>query len=312
MPLLLILRGRGPLRIAESAGRGISDYTELRVDSPEEAESAVVGIVEDPRWNAVALNNVVKTSPTATLARSLARSRGWLIFELATNVAPRVRLEGSWEDFYRTKRERKARHNLDRALRRLQEVPGFEVTHHHESHDVEAALVEAFALDAANPKGVHGRWAFSGDLARPFYREVARRFAERRWFELSMMRAAGGPLAFAYSFVWEGTYYYYKARAAVNDPLSRFSPGAVLLKLLLERSFDQGLTRFDLMLGDEPYKAAWATEHDPVGSMYLARRGSANAVAWWTLKETRRLRERARRSARLRGLVARGIRVIGR
>lgn len=69
---------------------------------------------------------------------------------------------------------------------------------------------------------------------------------------IDLMTVAGSPVAAAFSFVEPEALYLYNS--AYAEDASDASPGIVLLALMIERSIDEGLQRFDFLKGDEPYK----------------------------------------------------------
>jgi CelD/BcsL family acetyltransferase involved in cellulose biosynthesis len=60
-------------------------------------------------------------------------------------------------------------------------------------------------------------------------------------------------------FIGRGRFHY--AVPAYDLEYRRFEVGHLLLQHLIDGSFDQGLSTFDLGVGDFPYKARWATHH---------------------------------------------------
>ena len=69
---------------------------------------------------------------------------------------------------------------------------------------------------------------------------------------IDLVSVAGSPVAAAFGFVDANAFYLYNS-AYVEDAAD-VSPGIVLLALMIERSIDGGLRRFDFLKGDERYK----------------------------------------------------------
>ncbi len=69
---------------------------------------------------------------------------------------------------------------------------------------------------------------------------------------VDLLRVAGTPVAAAFGFVDTDALYLYNSSYA--EDASDASPGIVLLALMIERSIDNGLRRFDFLKGEEQYK----------------------------------------------------------
>jgi CelD/BcsL family acetyltransferase involved in cellulose biosynthesis len=75
---------------------------------------------------------------------------------------------------------------------------------------------------------------------------------------LHELRLDDNPLAFYYGYRDATTFYGY--RPSYNIKWKRYSPGALLLRAMVQSFQVQGLTCFDMMRGSESYKLDYATE----------------------------------------------------
>lgn len=69
---------------------------------------------------------------------------------------------------------------------------------------------------------------------------------------IDLLTVAGSPVAAAFDFIDGDTLYLYNS--AYAEDAADASPGIMLLALMIERSVDDGLHRFDFLKGDEQYK----------------------------------------------------------
>jgi CelD/BcsL family acetyltransferase involved in cellulose biosynthesis len=90
------------------------------------------------------------------------------------------------------------------------------------------------------------------------------------------------------------TFYYYLP--AWEPSLARLAPSSLLLAHLIERAYARGLKRFDFMLGDEPYKADWATETRETVNLVVGAPTLRGQAAFAALIGAQRARRRARSS----------------
>ena len=146
------------------------------------------------------------------------------------------------------------RYNLRSRLRRLegQGAVGFRTVSR--PSDVRWALVALAELHARRWQGQHTSTIFSSSsAARRFYADACIQYAERGLLDLTLLELDGRPVAGSLGFVDRQTYYYYLP--AFDPSLAALAPSSLLLAHLVERAYERGLSRFDFMLGDEPYKA---------------------------------------------------------
>lgn len=96
--------------------------------------------------------------------------------------------------------------------------------------------------------------AFVGRAYR-FHQEWVRRCHDAGMLRLSHLVYEGQSIASIYAMTLGKTCYYYQAGVSV-EPKS-ISPGTLLIGATVRRAIDEGVTHFDMMRGDEPYKLRW-------------------------------------------------------
>lgn len=147
---------------------------------------------------------------------------------------------------------------LGKSLRydcRRMDKPGFEG----EIRDVGPADVQAgmdWLFDTHKmrwrKRGLPG--AFVGK-SHSFHRDWSAKAAERGWLWLSTMSLDGRPLGALYAMRLHQTCYYYQA--GFDPQFGNLSPGTLLVAHTIRNAISEGLSVFDFMRGDEPYKRRW-------------------------------------------------------
>jgi CelD/BcsL family acetyltransferase involved in cellulose biosynthesis len=92
-----------------------------------------------------------------------------------------------------------------------------------------------------------------------FYREMAAPGRIGRISHLSAVLCNDRVVSAHLGFIGRGRFHYLVP--AYDTEYRRFEVGHMLLQHLIDRAFDNGLSTFDLGVGDFPYKARWATHH---------------------------------------------------
>jgi CelD/BcsL family acetyltransferase involved in cellulose biosynthesis len=187
-----------------------------------------------------------------TLAGSLS-ARGWLTLEALTHVCPFIPLEGqTWESYLMTLGP-SHRSTVRRRLRQAQAgAARFRI--------VDAVGERQPAFDAL--VRLHGlRWGdrsetFCAPATVAFHEEMMAVALDRGWLRLGLLTQEGTPLAVVYGLRYRDTLYYFQS--GFDPRHAAQSPGLVALGLSIKSALEEGVRRYDLLHGDEPYKFRWA------------------------------------------------------
>jgi CelD/BcsL family acetyltransferase involved in cellulose biosynthesis len=136
---------------------------------------------------------------------------------------------------------------------------------------------DALERDMSTLFELHGkRWTgkestiFSSPGARAFHLDFARAARDHDWLRLWFLEVGGTPVAAWYGWSIGGRYLYYQA--GFDPAWADFSPGLVLLAHTIEAAFDEGASEYDMLLGDEAFKARFATVSRARRTLVVVRR----------------------------------------
>jgi CelD/BcsL family acetyltransferase involved in cellulose biosynthesis len=174
-----------------------------------------------------------------------------------SEASPYVPLGPSWGEYFDSLAA-KHRSNLRNRFKRLKATGPVEIEAITSAEGLKEGLEAGLRLEAAAWKG-EARTAISCDPATSrFYSTLAGRAAERGWIRLHFLQAGATRVAFDYSL-------FYKNRAHLlklgYDPAyARFSPSNLLLCLVLQSAFEQGVTEYDFLGANADWKLSWARQ----------------------------------------------------
>jgi CelD/BcsL family acetyltransferase involved in cellulose biosynthesis len=92
------------------------------------------------------------------------------------------------------------------------------------------------------------------DSQKGFLTEVAKKFAQNGWLNLSFLDINGQHASGVLGFEYHGKYYYYQT---AFDPNYSYSVGNIHILYILKDLISRGLKEFDFLRGDEAYKLRW-------------------------------------------------------
>jgi len=109
---------------------------------------------------------------------------------------------------------------------------------------------------------------------------------------LSWLECGGSVIATHLGFEHRGLLHWYIPTYAMD--WGKYAPGRLLLLKLIEWSIDHGLSGFDFMRGEEPYKSRLANSHHQLtdfvfASSHIARLAGLWLIPWYVRRQANML-----------------------
>jgi CelD/BcsL family acetyltransferase involved in cellulose biosynthesis len=278
-----------------------SDYLDLIVRPARRAETVAAfadWLDRDRRW-ILDLKQVPSSgSSSARLAEQLQR-RGWRSSRQVIYRCPYIALEGLSFDGYLQSLGSSHRYNFRRRQRQLER--GFDLCFErvHTEDERRDALDALIDLHRQRFESRGGSDAFHDPALRAFHREFSAIALRRGWLRLYVLRLDGHPAAALYAFRYGRRVLFYQA--GFDPAFARHSVGLVAMGLAIRDAIEEGASEYDLLHGEEPYKALWARSGRELESIELfppTPSGLAHGLLRGTRRWARRGFERlAKRSA---------------
>ncbi len=271
MPLMI---SRGPWRTARAMASGASDYLHpLARTGFEPAFAEVVGDYLQNLTNVdlVDLHQIRESGPCATMlpdARVIEQAN-CLVLDLPSKFDEYLAILNKSLRFDVRKLDKEL-FKSGRAL--IEDVhPG----------NVDSCLEAFFETHRKRwrKRGLPG--AFIGTRTERFHRDWAGLAVRNGWLWISVLHYDGKPVGTIYAMRLGQACYYYQA--GFDPEASAISPGSLLVGNTIRRAIEEGLTTFDFLRGDEPYKRRWKPQHEYKNLRLLAQpRGVMGKVgkAW--------------------------------
>jgi CelD/BcsL family acetyltransferase involved in cellulose biosynthesis len=220
----------------------VCDYSDFILDKSCAGE-ALTAVIEHVRgWDRVVLNSVPAGVPTLALLPQIAEKRGWKIEVTQEDVCPRAELPGDWEE-YLGRLSKKDRHELRRKFRRLDSAGQVSFPLGNGDKDMD----DFFRLHRLSRED---KAEFMTPDMEAFFRQVMVRIADSarlQFVEVDGVRAA----AIVY-FDYAGRRLLYNS--GYDPAFSSLSVGLLLKAYAVREAIESGMSCFDFLRGDEPYK----------------------------------------------------------
>lgn len=286
---------RGPWKALRWIGTGTSDYLQpiARPGYESEVAFAFWDAVRDARsFDLADLHQLRETQPLAAVA-----SGGTLIEQARCLV---LDLPASF-DQYLAGLSKSLRYDV-RRLERAEFAEGRARVRFVGSDEVQAGMEVLLATHGKRwrDRGLPG--AFVGKRTRGFHGEWAECAARQGWLWLGVLELDGAPKGAIYAMAMGRSCYFYQC--GFDPEAKSLSPGTLLVASTIRRAIEEGLSAFDFLRGDEPYKRRWKPQHVHANVRWLwPKSGLAGALARSWNRAGWRIESKLRERLEGRGLV---------
>ncbi|MEJ2888085.1 GNAT family N-acetyltransferase [Actinomycetospora aeridis] len=187
---------------------------------------------------------------------------------LRGGVMPFVPLTGHTWDSFLGARSRNFRSQVRRKERALLEGEGAKVRATAFPGEVRGDIAEFFRLHELRWDSREGGSTITSPTVQAFHADFAAAALERGWLRLSFLEVDERAVAALYAWRIGGRYAYFQA--GFDPEWSEKSVGLVLMAHTVREAIEEGADEYDLLLGDETYKARFATDERAVETLVVA------------------------------------------
>jgi CelD/BcsL family acetyltransferase involved in cellulose biosynthesis len=274
------------------SGEACSEYLSLLCRKGREFDVAVA-VAEwltaggADQWDAVELEDVASDDAAILAFQTHMKDRGNPVNRFAGSRCWRATLPGTWDQYLSSlsKSHRRQVRRLERRLLNSERVRFRSVTNHDELHPAFENMVR---LHRRRRAGLTQRSCLDSARFLAFLEDAAKQLSEHGMLHLNQLELDGRPVSADYNLVGNGVIYAYQGGmdpAALKD-----EPGNLLTIMTIRNAIREGYAAYDLLRGDEPYKAHWrAMPRESFGVRVIRRSHVAQVrnLAWLANHHTR-------------------------
>ena len=268
-PLMLV---KGGLRtvwtpVIQFIGSDIADYSDFLILSNRKAVLSKICfyIRTQLRWSIWDLRKIREDSENLEFLRNILSELNYPLIESLFCFSPIVQLQGKWETYYKSI-SKGLRQDIRTALNKLSKKGkvNFEI---YRDTPGEAVFNRIFEIHRKRQVNKIGRSMFEAVAKRNFISDICATFGKRGWLYIPVLKLDQEIISYAIGFNYGGVIYYWIT--AFDPDFVKASPGKVMIKYILENSFQNNQTEFDFMLGEESYKLRWSTTERAIFELYV-------------------------------------------
>jgi CelD/BcsL family acetyltransferase involved in cellulose biosynthesis len=206
------------------------------------------------------------------------RDNGCLVNQRPLPNCWRIALPSTWDDYLMmlSSSLRKRCRKLQRQFFDSGQIQIHQAENESECHKGFDILLKLHAARWGSKQEPHG--AFGDQKFRTFHETVSKSLLRHNQLRLMWLEHNGEPIAIEYQFLDKNTVYAYQA--GVDQSKDDFSSGKLTMMAAIQFAIAQGCKSFDLLSGDEPYKAHWRATATARDDLRVWRGGIRNRTEW--------------------------------
>ena len=165
-----------------------------------------------------------------------------------------IPIRDTWDNYFQGL-SKNTRYNWRRYLRGLQNQfqAEFERVNNHEQ--IDQAIDTLFDLHSKRFRAKKSDTFFKSDVKKNFHKKVAHKFFQQDILNMFQLKVDHKPIAIYYCFQHSDQMHFFQS--GMDPRWDKYSPGFVLLGMIIRYSFEKGLKEFDFGRGTDSYKLKW-------------------------------------------------------
>ena len=266
-------------------GEACSEYLSLLCREGQETDVAVALVdwltgAGAEQWDAVELADVACGDAAIAALQAQMKNRGNTVSRFAGDRCWRLTLPTTWDE-YLSSLSKSHRRQVRRIERRLLDsacVCFRRVTSQDELRPAFATLVQ---LHRGRRDGLGQHSSFDSRQFSSLLEKVAEQLFENGMLHLNLLELDGRVVAADFNLVRDGVIYAYQG--GIDTKVLDIEPGNLLTIATIRNAIQEGYTGYDLLRGDEPYKAHWRAVPREVFGLRIGRKShvaQARNLAW--------------------------------
>jgi CelD/BcsL family acetyltransferase involved in cellulose biosynthesis len=202
----------------------------------------------------IMLAQVPEISRTTAAIEGFAAKEGWLTGQWVAPTSPFISLTRDYEAYF-SGLPSGCRFKLTKRHAKLLRLGAVDMEVVTERDCVEEAMRDGLRIEAAAWKGREGTAMLSDPTVAAFYIRLAKRQADLGQLRLTFLRLNGRRISFNYLLQSEKTMC--AVKIGYDPQFHAYSPGNMLLNLILKDACARGVEEYDLLGGDDEWKFDW-------------------------------------------------------
>ncbi len=244
----------------------------IATDGAEESLLTAFEYLRKVRWDVLELGAIPARSETLRILDQVSHKGIFIVHKGADELKnPHVAFDVTWAEYHKSLPDR-FRKNLGRAEKNLNQMGKVTLEEINRSPDLDVYLRKAFAIESSGWKGAQKTALIYVENAKNFYTELAHVASENGWLRLFFLKFNENHIAFDYDLQYQGNIE--SIKIGYDESYSKYSPGSLLSKKILQKVFAEGPTRYNFRGKYIGHKRNWTKSAEMYNDIWVFKRSS--------------------------------------
>lgn len=244
-------------RVITFIGDGASDYSDFviyngRSDILLALVKYILGRCDE--WDEIRLLNFPEHSKTIKIIYDVCNLKNLNIIMDGNTHCPTLLIKDNIDYARKVSNKKSLRRHHKYFVRQGQ----YEVLHLADRLDINLYLEAFFNQHINRWIGSKSPSLFEDKINKILFRQLTDELTKNKWIVFTVIKSKDVPIAFHFGFDYNNKFIWYKP--SFEKSLSKYSPGEVLLKELLEYAIESKKDEFDFTVGKEPFKLRFSNK----------------------------------------------------
>ncbi len=252
---LMICKDKGGKRVLRFVGHGRSDYSDFIYINEEILESILEFIKhQSSKWDEIELHRIPSYSASSKLIENICKVKKLYCLRDKTAICSvlDIRKEPDFAQKILNKKK------LIQYKNYFVKKGNYKVSHLTDKFEIMKHLQSFFQQHIERWGATETQSLFLDQKNCSFYKEIVMNMTDKGWIIFTVIESDGKPVAFHFGFTYNNRIIFYKPTFEIS--MSKYSPGQVLIKELLDFAVSNNFDEFDFTVGDETYKRRFANK----------------------------------------------------
>jgi len=248
----------------------LADYEDIITTGDAEKREKIIGLIIDrihnsKEWDVFKLKGLRRNSTNFVPLRNicLRKNKSVISFKPHKDGAPYLTITEEW-DRYCSKLKKSFIADTKRQVSRLAKQYDLNFLEATALADIPVLLDKLMEFHIARHRALKSRSIFEDPAVVRFFKTISSDFFDKGYLSLNYLKVKDEIAAIHLGFRKDNKLYYYIP--VFSEQFRPYSIGRLLLFDLMRKSFENRITEFDFMLGEEDYKMDWSPD---VESLYF-------------------------------------------
>jgi len=276
-------------KMVELVGTGKSDWLDIPV-VPLHRKRVLKKIMqflvqEIDNWHLINFRDILADSPSILCLEEVCKELKICARRKKRTVSPYLQINMDWNKFLQSKSAHfrtKLKYHKKKAQKAGKELKIEKISQMDKDYSIlntmEDVESKSWKVSSGNPK-------ITTRIGKEFYKRICEYLSRKGYLDIWIATLDGQAIAFLLNIVYQGKCYHYNG--TFDQRFTNISPGLILHSEAIESAFDTGLTEYDFLSGDEPYKYKWCRDRRDIYQMVFFRKKLISFMAFMALVKTR-------------------------